>query len=72
MIGAAPNDKEFDILDGLWKPDGRGKTTDDEDRKRYVMAASSYKYDFPVYGKLPPANIKPKVPFSAGWAKFGG
>ena len=25
MIGAPPADKEFDILGGLWKPDGRGK-----------------------------------------------
>ena len=72
MIGAPPADKEFDILAGLWKPDGRPQSSDEEGRKKYVMAASSYKNDFPIYGKIPPANIKPKAPFSAGWAKFGG
>ena len=27
LIGAPPSDEEFDIMGGLWKPDGRGKVS---------------------------------------------
>lgn len=76
MIGAPPaDDKDVDCLAGLWKPDGKGKPasqSSEDGRKRYVVNSSSYAYDFPAYGQLPPANLVPKKPFAKGWAKFEG
>ena len=73
LIGAMPADeKEFDVMGGLWKPDGRSKVSASQDGagKRYVLNNSSYQQAFPVYGQLPPPNIKPRAQFSQGWAKF--
>lgn len=73
MIGAAAaDDKEFDILKGLWSPDGKGKAPSEASRQRYVINSSSYASDFPAYGALPAANLVPKKPFAKGWAKFEG